>query len=64
MSTARPLQARLSQQALSLGLAALVTAAVLQGLLGLAGADQAAQLAQRQQATPQAIAQVLVAPQA
>mgnify|MGYP002134470882 CR=1 FL=1 len=49
---------------LSLGLAVLVTAGVLSGVLGLAGADHAAQLAQRQQATPQAIAQVLVAPQA
>ena len=64
MTTTRQLQASRSQQALSLGLAALVTAGVLSGLLGLAAADQSAQLAQRLQATPQAIAQVLVAPQA
>ncbi len=64
MTTPRALQTRFTQHALSLGLAALVTAGVLQGVLGLAGADHAAQLAQRQQAVPQAIAQVLVAPQA
>lgn len=64
MTTARTLQASLSQQALSLGLAAVLTAGVLAGLLGLAGSDASAQLAQRLQATPQAIASVLVAPQA
>ena len=69
MTTARHLQASLPQQALSLGLAALVTAGVLSGLLGWAGSDQGAQLAQRLQATPQAvaqpgIAQPVVAPQA
>jgi hypothetical protein len=63
-TTPRALQTRFSHHALSLGLAALITAGVLQGVLGLAGADHAAQLAQRQQAVPQAIAQVLVAPQA
>jgi len=64
MTSPRHLQASLPQQALSFGLAAVLTAGVLGGLLGLAGADQSAQLAQRLQATPQAIAQVLVAPQA
>lgn len=63
-TTPRALQTRFSQHALLLGLAALVTAGVLQGVLGLAGADHAAQLAQRQQAAPQAIAQVLLALQA
>jgi len=64
MTSPRHLQASLPQQGLSLALAALVTVAVLQGLLGLAGADQSALLAQRQHATPQAIAQQLVVPQA
>ena len=54
----------LTPTARSRGLAALVTASVLSGVMGLADADHAAQLAQRQQAAPQAIAQVLVAPQA
>lgn len=64
MTSPRTLQASLPQQAVAFGLAALVTAGVLSGLLGLAGADQSALLAQRLQATPQAIAQVLVAPRA
>ena len=64
MTTPRALQTWFTHHALSLGLAALVTAGVLQGLLGLAGADHAAPLAQRQQAAPQALAQVLVAPHA
>ncbi|MES2715172.1 MAG: hypothetical protein V4795_05375 [Pseudomonadota bacterium] len=63
MTSPRTLHTSLPQQALSLGLAAVVTAALLSGVLGLAGADQAAQLAQRLQAAPQAIAQQLVAPQ-
>ena len=54
-----PLHATLSQQALSLGLAAMVTAGVLASLLGLADADQAALLAQQMQHAPQAIATVL-----
>jgi len=54
-----PLHTALSQQALSLGLAAVVTAGVLAGLLGLAGGDQAAALAQQMQHAPQAIATVL-----
>jgi hypothetical protein len=64
MTTPRALQTRFTHHVLSLGLAALVTAGVLSGVLGLAGADHAAQLAQRQQAAPQAITPVLVAPQA
>ena len=64
MTRQHPLQARLPQQAVAFGLAALVTAGVLAGLQGLAGADHAAQLAQRHMNVPQAIAQVLVAPQA
>jgi hypothetical protein len=64
MTTPRALQTRFTQQLVALGLAAMVTAGALGGLLGLAEADQAALLAQRQQAVPQAIAQVLVAPQA
>ncbi len=75
MTTPRAVQSRFTQHALSLGLAALVTAGVLNAMLGLAGADHAAHLdqqaqqaqqarqAQRQQAVPQAIARVLVAPQ-
>ena len=63
MSNPRTFKTSLSLHAVSLGLAAVVTAALLHGMLGLAGADHSALLAQRQQATPQAIAQVLVAPQ-
>ena len=55
-----PLNTTLAQQALSLGLAAVVTAGVLAGLLGLAGADQAALMAQQQLHAPQAIATVLL----
>ncbi len=57
-----PLHTTLSQQALSLGLAAVLTAGVLAGLLGLAGGDQAAVLAQQMQPmkhAPQAITTVL-----
>ncbi len=64
MTSPRNLYASLPQQAVSLALAALLTAAVLQGLLGLASADHSALLAQRLQATPQTIAQVLVTPKA
>ena len=64
MTTTRALHTSLARRALSLGLAALVTAGVLGGLTGLADADHAALLAQRPQAAPQTIAQVLVAPQA
>jgi hypothetical protein len=62
-TTTRPLQTSLSQQVLSLGLAAVITAVVLAGLLGEAGGDRAALLAQQQRpAVPHAIADVLVAP--
>ena len=63
MTTPRALQTRFTQHALSLGLAGLVTAGVLHGVLGLAGADRTAQLVQRQQAAQQAVAQAPVAPQ-
>ena len=55
-----PLNTTLAQQALSLGLAAVATAGVLAGLLGLAGADQAALMAQQLPHAPQAIATVLL----
>ena len=57
--TTTKLHTTLSQQALSLGLAAMVTAGVLTSLLGLAGGDQAALQAQQMQRAPQAIATVL-----
>lgn len=64
----RALQTPVSQQLLSLAAAALVTAGVLAGLLGLAGGDQAALLAHQMQAAPQAgvhaVALQLVQPQA
>lgn len=49
------------QQALALGLAVVVTAGVLSGLMGLAQGDRAAELAQQMQGVPQL---VLVAPAA
>ena len=52
----QPMQQAFHQQALALGLAALVTAGVLSGLLGLSHGDQAAHLAQQVQAAPQAVA--------
>jgi hypothetical protein len=52
--TAHPLQAAPRQQALALGLSALVTAGILAGLLGLAGSDNAALLAQQRQQRQQA----------
>lgn len=63
MTTPRALQTGFIQRALALSLAGLVTAGMLQGVLSLAGAEHRAQLVQRQQAVPQAIVQVLVAPQ-
>jgi hydroxymethylglutaryl-CoA reductase len=62
--THRPLQATLSQQALALGLSALITAGVLSGLLGLAGQDAAALLAQQQQRSPQAVTALQTPPKA
>ncbi len=65
-TTTTALQTPVSQQLLSLAAAALVTAGVLAGLLGLAGGDQAALLAHQIQAAPQAsvhaIASLLVQP--
>ncbi len=60
--TAHLLQAAPRQQALALGLSALVTAGVLAGLLGLAGSDSAAQLAQQRQQRQQAAAPATVSP--
>ena len=65
--TAQPLQATARQHLLALGLSAVVTAGVLAGLLGLAGSDSTAVLAQqrlqRQQAVaPAAVSPVLLAP--
>lgn len=64
MTTTRTLQTPLSQQALALGLAAVVTFGLLAGVLGEAAGDTSARLAQRLQPVPQAIATALVAPQA
>lgn len=64
MTTARSLQTTLSQQVLSLGLAALVTAGVLAGVLGLAADDHAALMARQASSAPQAIAALLVLPTA
>ena len=65
-TTATALLIPVSQQLLSLAAAALVTAGVLAGLLGLAGGDQAALLAHQMQAAPHAsvhaIASLLVQP--
>ena len=55
MTTPRALQTTLSQQALALGLAALVTFGVLTGVVGEAGSDRAAELAQQGRPVPQAI---------
>ena len=53
------------QQALSLVGSLVVTTALLAGVLGLAGGEQAAQLAQQIQAAPAAVAaQTATAPQA
>ena len=54
--TRQPMQQTLHQQALALGLAALITAGVLAGLMGLSHGEQAAHLAQQMQATPPAVA--------
>lgn len=62
--TPTPMQAAAPQQALALGLAGMVTAAVLWGLLGLAQADQSALMAQQMQTQPQAAAAPLPGPQA
>lgn len=62
MTTPRQLHTTLTQQALSLGLAALVTTGVLAGVLGLAAADQGALMARQATSAPQAIAAVLLLP--
>ena len=58
------MQQAVRQQALALGLAALVTAGVLSGLMGLAQGDQAAHLAQQMQGVPQLVLAVPAAPAA
>ena len=62
--THTPMQAAAPQQALALGLAGMVTAAVLWGLLGLAQTDQAAQMAQHVQPLRQAVTAPPLGPQA
>lgn len=62
MTTDRALHTSLSQQALSLALALLVTAGALSAVLGLAADDQGALVAHQSNQTPQAIAAMLVAP--
>ncbi|MBL8350258.1 MAG: hypothetical protein JNL87_08065 [Burkholderiaceae bacterium] len=64
MTQARPLQTPLTQQALALALAAVVTFGVLAGVLGLAAGDPAAQLARERPSAPPAIATVLRTPTA
>ena len=63
MTTPRALQATLTQQALALCLAALVTLGVLAGVVGEAGSDRATELAQQPRAVPQAIVTPQRAPQ-
>ncbi len=60
--TAQPLQATVRHHVLALGLSALVTAGVLSSLLGLAGSDSAAQLAQQRLQRQQAMAPAAVSP--
>ena len=62
MTTPRALQTTLSQQALALSLAAMVTFGVLAAVLGEAGADRSTELAQQLRPVPQAIASALVSP--
>jgi hypothetical protein len=62
MTTPRALQTALSQQALALGLAAVVTFGLLAGVLGEAGSDRASALAQQLQPAPQAIVTLAVEP--
>ena len=64
MTTPRALHTTLPQQALALGLAAMVTFGVLAGVLGEAGGDRSTELAQQLRPVPQAIATTLVAPRA
>ena len=56
--TAYPMPSAARQRFLALGLSALVTAGVLSGLLGLAGHDSSAQLAQQRLHRSQAAAVV------
>lgn len=62
MTTPRALQTTLSQQALALSLAAVVTFGVLAGVVGQAGSERSTELAQQWRAVPQAIVTTLAAP--
>lgn len=62
MTTPRTLQTPLSQQALALGLAAVVTFGLLAGVLGEAGSDRSTELAQQLRPVPQATVTTTVAP--
>lgn len=62
MTTPRALQSTWSQHALALGLAALVTFGVLSGVVGEAGSDRAAELAQQARSVPQVVVTTLVEP--
>jgi hypothetical protein len=63
MTTCRALQTPLSQQALALGLAGVVTFGLLAGVLGEAGSDRSTELAQQLRPAPQAIVATPLAPQ-
>ena len=62
MNNPRALQTTLSQQALALGLAAVVTFGVLAGVFGEAGGVRATDLAQQLRPVPQAIVTTTAAP--
>lgn len=62
MTTPRALQTTLSQQALALSLAAIVTLGLLAAVLGEAGASRSTELAQQLRSLPNAVAPARVAP--
>ncbi len=64
MTTPRPLQTTLTQRALALSLAAVVTFGVLAGVAGQAGSDRSSELVQQLRAVPQVIITAPSAPQA
>ena len=63
MTSPRALQITLTQKALALSLAALVTLGVLAGVVGEASSDRATELAQHLRAVPQANVTTQRAPQ-